>query len=70
MSAPSDAKSFAIPPNNPDWESPPAMAEFLEDADLVWMFPHMHVRAKDMIYRLGTPTGLVRRPSSPASSPA
>lgn len=57
MSAPSDAKSFAIPPNNGNWESPPAEATFIEDAELVWMFPHMHVRGKDMTYRLVYPDG-------------
>jgi hypothetical protein len=57
MSAPSDAKHFAIPPNDPDWESPPAEAEFTADAELVWMFPHMHVRGKDMTYRLIYPDG-------------
>jgi hypothetical protein len=57
ISSPSDAKSFAIPPNNPDWESPPAIAEFTQDVDLVWMFPHMHVRGKDMTYRLEYPDG-------------
>jgi len=56
-SAPSDAKSFAIPPNNPNWESPPMEAEFLEDVELVSMFPHMHVRGKDMTYRLTYPNG-------------
>ncbi len=57
ISAPSDPKSFAIPPNNPNWESPPASVEFTQDADLVWMFPHMHVRGKDMTYRLVYPDG-------------
>jgi len=57
MSAPSDAKSFAIPPNNGNWESPPAEATFLEDAEFVWMFPHMHVRGKDMTYKLIFPDG-------------
>lgn len=57
MSAPSDAKSFAIPPNTANWESPPAEATFTEDAELVWMFPHMHVRGKDMVYRLVYPDG-------------
>jgi len=57
MSAPSDAKSFAIPPNDPDWESPPAEATFTADAQLVWMFPHMHVRGKDMTYTLTFPDG-------------
>jgi hypothetical protein len=57
ISSPNDAKSFAIPPNDPNWESPPAEAEFTEDVDLVWMFPHMHVRGKDMTYRLVYPDG-------------
>src|SRR5262249_49481747 len=57
ISAPSDAKSFAIPPNNPNWESPPAIAEFVNDADFVFMFPHMHVRGKDMTYVLQYPDG-------------
>ena len=57
MSAPSDAQSFAIPPNTPNWESPSAEAMFTEDAELVWMFPHMHVRGKDMTYRLVYPDG-------------
>ncbi|SRR5579883_2574193 len=57
MSAPSDPQSFAIPPNNPNWASPPAEAVFNEDADLVWMFPHMHVRGKDMTYTLTYPDG-------------
>ena len=56
-SAPSDAKSFAIPPNNPNWESPPMVAEFLQDVELVSMFPHMHVRGKDMTYQLTYPNG-------------
>jgi len=57
ISSPSDAKNFAIPPNNPNWASPPAVAEFTADADLVWMFPHMHVRGKEMTYVLTYPDG-------------
>ena len=57
MSAPSDAKSFAISPNDGNWESPPAEATFVQDAELVWMFPHMHVRGKEMTYRLIYPDG-------------
>jgi len=56
-SAPFDAKHFAIPPNDPNWESPPAEATFQEDAELVWMMPHMHVRGKDMTYKLIYPDG-------------
>jgi hypothetical protein len=57
ISAPSGPKVFAIPPNNPNWASPAAVAEFTADADLVWMFPHMHVRGKDMTYELTYPDG-------------
>jgi len=52
ISPPTDAKTFSIPPNDPHWESPAAGATFRMDADLVWMSPHMHVRGKDMTYRL------------------
>jgi Copper type II ascorbate-dependent monooxygenase, C-terminal domain len=57
MSAPSDAAHFAIPPNDGNWESPAAEAEFAQDAELVAMFPHMHVRGKDMTYKLIYPDG-------------
>jgi hypothetical protein len=57
VSSPSDPRSFAIPPHDPNWESPPAEVEFLEDVELVNMFPHMHVRGKDMTYTLIYPDG-------------
>ena len=57
ISSPSDPKSFAIPPNDPNWASPPAEAQFTEDVELVWMFPHMHVRGKEMTYKLVYPDG-------------
>jgi hypothetical protein len=57
MSAPSDPKHFAIPPNDGNWTSPPAEAIFTQDTELVYMFPHMHVRGKDMTYRLEFPDG-------------
>ena len=57
ISSPSDAKSFAIPPNDPNWASPPAVVTFAEDVQLVYMFPHMHVRGKEMTYRLVYPDG-------------
>ena len=56
-SAPPDADHFAIPPNDPNWLSPPAEATFAEDAELIWMMPHMHVRGKDMTYKLIYPDG-------------
>lgn len=55
--APTDPKSFAIPPNNPNWQSPPAEATFLQDMELVFMMPHMHFRGKDMTYTLEYPDG-------------
>jgi hypothetical protein len=51
-SSQTDAASFAIPPNNPNWESPPMIVNFLEDAELVWLMPHMHLRGKDMTYEV------------------
>ena len=57
ISSPSDADSFAIPPNNGNWESPVAEATFQEDAEMIWLSPHMHVRGKDMTYRLEFPDG-------------
>ena len=51
-SSETDADTFAIPPNAANWESPPMIANFLEDAELVWMMPHMHLRGKDMTYEV------------------
>jgi len=49
--------TFAIPPNEANYASPPAEAEFTADAWLVQMMPHMHLRGKDMTYRLTYPDG-------------
>jgi hypothetical protein len=49
--------TFAIPPNEPNYQSPPAEAEFGADAWMVQMMPHMHLRGKDMTYRLIFPDG-------------
>jgi hypothetical protein len=57
ISSPSDAESFKIPPHAGDWESPVAKTEFMEDAELAWMMPHMHLRGKDMKYKLVFPDG-------------
>lgn len=57
ISAPTDGKTFAIPPNTPDWPSPPAHATFLQDVELVYMMPHMHVRGKDTTWTLEYPDG-------------
>jgi mono/diheme cytochrome c family protein len=48
---------FAIPPNEPNYQSPPADAEFGTDAWMVQMMPHMHLRGKDMVYKLTFPDG-------------
>ena len=56
-SAPIDPKLFAIPPNDPNWPSPPAEVTFIRDVELVFMMPHMHVRGKDMTYTLEYPDG-------------
>jgi hypothetical protein len=55
--SPTDAKRFAIPPNDGNWESPPAEVTFLQDAELVYLMPHMHFRGKDMTYVLEFPDG-------------
>ncbi len=56
-SSTTDPKIFAIPPNDPNWESPPAEVTFLRDAELVYLMPHMHARGKDMTYILEYPDG-------------
>jgi hypothetical protein len=56
-SAPQDPKRFAIPPNEGNWQSPPAEYTFIRDAELVFLMPHMHVRGKDMTYTLIYPDG-------------
>ena len=55
--SPTDPKRFAIPPHDPNWESPSAEVTFLEDAELVYLMPHMHFRGKDMTYILQFPDG-------------
>ena len=56
-SSPQDPAHFRIPPNDGNWLSPPAEVVFNVDAELVFMMPHMHVRGKDMTYRLDYPDG-------------
>jgi hypothetical protein len=55
--SPTDPKRFAIPPNDGNWESPAAEVTFLQDAELVYLMPHMHFRGKDMTYVLEYPDG-------------
>jgi hypothetical protein len=49
--------NFAVPPNDANYETPPAEFTFLADAELHWMSPHMHLRGKDMLYKLVYPDG-------------
>ena len=49
--------TFAIPPNDANYSSPPFDLEFTADVDLVEMMPHMHLRGKDMTYQLTYPDG-------------
>jgi hypothetical protein len=55
--APSDPSQFAIPPNNPNWEAPPAVVTFDHDVELVGLMPHMHVRGKAARFDLEHPDG-------------
>ena len=45
-----------IPAGDPNYESHSQLV-FEQDAQLVWMQPHMHLRGKDFEYRLIYPTG-------------
>jgi hypothetical protein len=54
---PQDHQRFAITPNDGYWEAPRGIVTFMEDAELVWMSPHMHLRGKDMTYTLIYPDG-------------
>jgi hypothetical protein len=56
-SSPTDPAHFAIPPNDGNWQSPPAEVTFNQDVELVYLMPHMHVRGKDMTYTLIYPDG-------------
>ncbi|HLJ27102.1 MAG TPA: thiol-disulfide isomerase [Candidatus Angelobacter sp.] len=47
---------FAIPANDPNYEVH-SQVTFEQDAQLVWLQPHMHLRGKDFEYRLVYPTG-------------
>jgi hypothetical protein len=55
--APSEPSQFAIPPNNPNWEAPPAVVTFDHDVELVGLMPHMHVRGKAARFDLEYPDG-------------
>jgi hypothetical protein len=55
--SPSDPAQFAIPPNNPNWQAPPAVVTFDHDVELVGLMPHMHVRGKAARFDLEYPDG-------------
>src|SRR5262249_2141134 len=46
-----------IPPNEANYAPAPSEITFMENAELVWMSPHMHLRGKDMTYKLIFPDG-------------
>jgi hypothetical protein len=50
------ATRLEIPANEAHYESN-ASVTFKEDAKLVWLMPHMHVRGKDFLYKAVYPTG-------------
>ena len=54
---PTDTKHFAIPAGDPSWLAPPGEGTFAEDAELVWLSPHMHLRGKDFKFTLIYPDG-------------
>jgi len=45
-----------IPAGSPNWETRGEL-EFGQDAQLVWLMPHMHLRGKDMTFSLIYPNG-------------
>jgi hypothetical protein len=46
----------SIPAGQPNWETRGELT-FKQDAELVWFMPHMHLRGKDMTYKLIYPDG-------------
>jgi hypothetical protein len=56
-SSPSGPDQFAIPPNNGNWEAPPAVVTFNQDVELVGLMPHMHVRGKAARFDMEYPDG-------------
>jgi hypothetical protein len=51
-----DGKNFRIPADDPNWETHTEIM-FRQDVEIVWFMPHMHLRGKDMTYRLQYPDG-------------
>ncbi|HTS27959.1 MAG TPA: cytochrome c [Bryobacteraceae bacterium] len=51
-----DRAHFHIPAGDANWETHTALV-FHEDVEIAWLMPHMHLRGKDMTYRLVYPNG-------------
>jgi hypothetical protein len=51
-----DEEHFHIAAGDANWETRTEVL-FNQDAELVWFMPHMHLRGKDMTYRLIYPNG-------------
>jgi hypothetical protein len=53
----SEQNGFLIPPNEPNYLAPAVDLTIKQDAELTWVWPHMHVRGKDVTYTLIYPNG-------------
>lgn len=49
--------SFAIPPGEANYRAPVVELGVKQDAEIVWMSPHMHLRGKDMTWTMTYPDG-------------
>jgi hypothetical protein len=50
-------QTLAIPPHEANYALEPFVIDIKKDAQLVWMWPHMHLRGKDVTYTLLHPSG-------------
>jgi len=57
LNPPRDRATFAIPPNEPNWQAPTGTAVFNRDVELVSLLYHMHDRGRDAMTRLEYPDG-------------
>jgi hypothetical protein len=55
--APSAGATMAIPPHDANYLAPRFEIRINRDVQLVWMWPHMHLRGKDVTYTLIHPGG-------------
>ena len=56
LTMPAATQQFAIPPGDPNYEVRSSIT-INQDARLVWLMPHMHLRGKDFLFRAVYPTG-------------